>query len=61
MMNGIAANGGNMARKGVRAASVSHVTKVDAGDALCEPLKPFLAILHVSFSLFLTLFLIMKT
>jgi len=46
------ANGGNMARKGVRAASISHVKKADAGDELCKPLRPFLAILHVGNSFY---------
>jgi hypothetical protein len=41
------ANGGNMARKGLRRTALSADTKLDAGDDLRIPLKPFWAILHV--------------
>jgi hypothetical protein len=41
-----------MARKGLRAASVSHGKKLEAGDEPCTPMNPFVAILHVSGSCF---------
>ena len=43
----IAANVGNMARKGLRRASLSRYNELNAGDELRIPLKPFLAILRV--------------
>jgi hypothetical protein len=46
----------NMARKGLRAASISHVKKADAEDALCEPLKPFLAYCMFTPTVFLSYF-----
>lgn len=48
----IVANGGNMARKGLRRTSLSTDTELDAGDELRIPLKPFLAILRVGGWLF---------
>jgi len=44
---GIVGNGGNIARKGLRRTSLSRYNEIDAGDDLCLPIKPFLAILHV--------------
>jgi hypothetical protein len=41
------ANGGGMARKGLRTNILSIYNEIDAGDELRIPFKPFLAILHV--------------
>jgi hypothetical protein len=48
----LAANGGNMARKGFRRAALSRYNELDAGDELRIPPRPFLAILHVRQSIF---------
>ena len=49
-----------MARKGLRDNFQSRYNELDAGDEICIPLKPFLAILRVGYSCFFIFLVILS-